>query len=75
MIKPWTRLTLVPAPSADRKVRCDSAKPACDGCVKLGTPQECVYLPRQKPGLKTGFNTGLLERVGCVLSLERPVCI
>lgn len=47
-------------------MRCDSAKPACDGCVKLGTPQECVYLPRQKPGLKTGFNTGLLERVGAL---------
>ncbi|GAA5987212.1 hypothetical protein JCM10908_001861 [Rhodotorula pacifica] len=50
----------------NRKVRCDSAKPACDGCVKQGTPEDCVYLPRQKPGLKSGFNTTLLERVGAL---------
>ena len=60
-----------------RKLRCSRETPACSHCLRLCTwvmlqmnssdrcaALECLYTPKQKPGLKTGALEGLTRRVG-----------
>ncbi|KAF1911362.1 fungal-specific transcription factor domain-containing protein [Ampelomyces quisqualis] len=44
-----------------RKLRCSRETPTCSHCQRLAT--ECVYNPKQKPGLKPGAVEGLTRRV------------
>ncbi|KAH7093166.1 fungal-specific transcription factor domain-containing protein [Paraphoma chrysanthemicola] len=44
-----------------RKLRCSRETPTCSHCQRLGT--ECVYQPKQKPGLKPGAVEALTRRV------------
>ncbi|EJT97502.1 hypothetical protein DACRYDRAFT_119201 [Dacryopinax primogenitus] len=50
-----------------RKVKCDSGKPLCGNCIQAGA-SECVYKERQKPGLKPGIGTALVDRVAALES-------
>ncbi|KZO91385.1 hypothetical protein CALVIDRAFT_602300 [Calocera viscosa TUFC12733] len=50
-----------------RKVKCDSGKPLCGNCVQAGAT-DCVYKERQKPGLKPGIGTALVDRVAALES-------
>ncbi|KAJ9098194.1 hypothetical protein QFC21_004523 [Naganishia friedmannii] len=45
-----------------RKIKCDNGKPNCSNCMKAGA--ECVYLTKQKPGLKAGTGETMLKRIG-----------
>ncbi|KAH6632952.1 fungal-specific transcription factor domain-containing protein [Boeremia exigua] len=44
-----------------RKLRCSRDTPVCSHCLRLST--ECVYNPKQKPGLKPGAVEALTRRV------------
>lgn len=44
-----------------RKLRCSRDLPVCSHCLRLST--ECVYNPKQKPGLKPGAVEALTRRV------------
>ncbi|KAF1845260.1 uncharacterized protein K460DRAFT_376717 [Cucurbitaria berberidis CBS 394.84] len=44
-----------------RKLRCSRETPTCSHCMRLST--ECVYQPKQKPGLKPGAVEALTRRV------------
>ncbi|XPS92565.1 hypothetical protein M3J09_001952 [Ascochyta lentis] len=44
-----------------RKLRCSREQPVCSHCLRLST--ECVYNPKQKPGLKPGAVEALTRRV------------
>ncbi|CAO2655751.1 Nn.00g045540.m01.CDS01 [Neocucurbitaria sp. VM-36] len=44
-----------------RKLRCSRETPTCAHCLRLST--ECVYQPKQKPGLKPGAVEALARRV------------
>ncbi|KAF2036470.1 hypothetical protein EK21DRAFT_95750 [Setomelanomma holmii] len=44
-----------------RKLRCSRETPTCSHCQRLGT--DCVYQPKQKPGLKPGAVEALTRRV------------
>ncbi|KAF1931383.1 uncharacterized protein M421DRAFT_56973 [Didymella exigua CBS 183.55] len=44
-----------------RKLRCSREIPVCSHCLRLST--ECVYNPKQKPGLKPGAVEALTRRV------------
>ncbi|KAJ4339329.1 hypothetical protein N0V87_003266 [Didymella glomerata] len=44
-----------------RKLRCSRETPVCSHCLRLST--ECVYNPKQKPGLKPGAVEALTRRV------------
>ncbi|KAH7384535.1 hypothetical protein BKA66DRAFT_80189 [Pyrenochaeta sp. MPI-SDFR-AT-0127] len=44
-----------------RKLRCSRETPTCSHCLRLST--ECVYQPKQKPGLKPGAVEALTRRV------------
>ncbi|KAF7563678.1 hypothetical protein G7046_g462 [Stylonectria norvegica] len=50
-----------------RKVKCDRAEPACSWCARHN--RECVYLERQKPGSRTGFNPELEAKVNRIDAL------
>jgi hypothetical protein len=61
-----------------RKLRCSRESPTCSHCQRLGKCEigrdsaelilkpatECVYNPKQKPGLKPGAVEALTRRVG-----------
>ncbi|KAH8725051.1 hypothetical protein GQ44DRAFT_772455 [Phaeosphaeriaceae sp. PMI808] len=47
-----------------RKLRCSRETPTCSHCQRLAT--ECVYQPKQKPGLKPGAVEALTRRVACL---------
>ncbi|KAF2449125.1 hypothetical protein P171DRAFT_404127 [Karstenula rhodostoma CBS 690.94] len=44
-----------------RKLKCSRETPVCSHCLRLSL--ECIYAPKQKPGLKTGALEGLTRRV------------
>ncbi|KAF2830408.1 hypothetical protein CC86DRAFT_283479 [Ophiobolus disseminans] len=44
-----------------RKLRCSRETPTCSHCTRLAT--DCVYNPKQKPGLKPGAVEALTRRV------------
>ncbi|KAH9859614.1 hypothetical protein IAQ61_011395 [Plenodomus lingam] len=44
-----------------RKLRCSRETPTCGHCLRLSS--ECVYQPKQKPGLKPGAVEALTRRV------------
>jgi hypothetical protein len=65
-----------------RKLRCSRETPVCSHCLRLGeyatfryrfssadprSATECVYNPKQRPGLKPGAVEALTRRVGKML--------
>ena len=50
-----------------RKVKCDRAEPACSWCARHN--RTCIYLERQKPGSRTGFNPELEAKVNRIDAL------
>lgn len=48
-------------------MKCDRAEPACSWCARHNRP--CVYLERQKPGSRTGFNVELEAKVNRIDAL------
>ena len=71
-----------------RKLRCSRETPVCSHCLRLckrmwqdisramltsDVATECVYNPKQKPGLKPGAVEALTRRVG-TLTCNRDFC-
>ncbi|KZM25739.1 uncharacterized protein EKO05_0006053 [Ascochyta rabiei] len=50
-----------------RKLKCSREQPVCSHCLRLST--ECVYIPKQKPGLKPGAVEALTRRVALLESI------